>query len=103
MTVNINNKEIILKYTLRSMIIYEKIMGEPFTSKGLTEVLVYLYSTILASYKDLELSFEQFIEWLDDNPDVLTEFNKWLANIFSRNAFISEPEKSEEEDPTKKN
>lgn len=78
-------------------------MGEPFTSKGLTEVLVYLYSTILASYKDLELSFEQFIEWLDDNPDVLTEFNKWLANIFSRNAFISEPEKSEEEDPTKKN
>lgn len=78
-------------------------MGEPFTSKGLTEVLVYLYSTILASYKDLELSFEQFIEWLDDNPDVLTEFNKWLANIFSRNSFISEPEKSEEEDPTKKN
>lgn len=78
-------------------------MGEPFTSKGLTEVLVYLYSTILASYKDLDLTFEQFIEWLDDNPDVLSEFNKWLMNIFSRNSFISEPKNSDEEKTSKKN
>lgn len=96
MKVNINDKEIELKYTFRSMIIYEKITGETFSHKGVTEILVYFYSTLLASYKDLELSFEDFISWLDDNPNVINDFSSWLSSILTRNQFITEPEISDE-------
>lgn len=96
MNVIINNKAIELKYTFRSMIIYEKITGETFSYKGMTEILVYFYSTILASHKDFELSFEDFIEWLDNNTNVINEFSKWLTSILSRNQFITEPEVSDE-------
>lgn len=102
MKITINNKTIELKYTLRSYIIYEKITGKSFTSLGVTEVLVYFYSTILASYKDFNMSFEEFIEWLDNNPNILKEFSNWIYSIMERNSFIVEPEHSDE-NMTKKN
>jgi len=95
MNIHLEGKDIELKYTFRSMIIYEKIMGQSFSPKGITEILVYFYSTILASNKDVTLTYESFIDWLDENPAYLTEFSQWLNNTLSRNSYISQVEESE--------
>ena len=44
MKVTIKNKEIELRYSFRSMMIYEKITGTSFNPKGVTEIMIYFYS-----------------------------------------------------------
>lgn len=102
MIINIKNKEVELKYTFRSMIIYEKITGESFQPKGVTEVLIYLFSTIVASSKGIDLTFEEFIDFADENPNIVNEFNEWLLSIFNKNEYIGKnDENGEVIDPKK--
>ena len=102
MIVNIKGNEITLKYSFRSMMIYEKIVGESFQPTGVTEVIVYLYSTILASKKGIDLSFDDFVDWLDDNPNAINEFNEWLLSVMDKNGYINQRnENGEVIDPKK--
>ena len=82
--------------------IYEKIVGESFQPNGVTEVIVCLYSTILASKKGIDLSFDDFVDWLDDNPNAINEFNEWLLSIMDKNGYINQRnENGEVIDPKK--
>ena len=61
MIVNIKGNEIELKYTFRSMMIYEKIVGESFQPNGITEVIVYLYLQVYMLNKILFLIYMYYI------------------------------------------
>lgn len=89
MTVNINGKNITLKYSFRALIIYEKITNEVFAPKNLTNILIYFYSTIMASDKECTLTFESFTDWLDANPIEMDNFSKWLNEVAGRNGYIN--------------
>lgn len=52
MTITINNIEYKLKYTLRSLFIYEKITDNQFTGKSLIDYYILFYSTLLANNSD---------------------------------------------------
>lgn len=95
MFITINNYNIELKYSFRAMMIYEKITGESFNPKGITELMIYLYSIILASSKDITLSFDDFMNWIDDNPTVLNEFTVWLTSIINKNKVFSDKEETD--------
>ncbi len=102
MKVNFNDKEVELRYSFRSMIVYEKLTNESFAPKGVTEIINYFYATVLASDKTLELGYETFLDYLDENPEKLTEFNEWLTSVMDRNKKINGEEKGAEEvDPKK--
>lgn len=94
----INGKEIKLKYTFRALMIYEKITGESFSGKGISEILIYFYSTIIASNKDLTLTFDDFMDWLDDNPTALNNFTEWLTSVTTVNSHIRQNEPTNESD-----
>lgn len=89
MNVTINGKEYILKYSFRSLMIFENITGEIFTPNTITNIILYFYSTVMASDKDSTLSFNDFNDWLDANPDELTNFTNWLVQIGNKNTFIN--------------
>ena len=89
MTITINDKEIQLKYSFRSMMIYENIAKKSFEPKGITEFILLFYSMIMASDKDFEMSLEGFIDWLDEQPKVLEEYIKWLAGTIDKNNYLS--------------
>lgn len=89
MKVNINGKNIELKYSFRALIIYEKITNEVFLPNNLTNILIYFYSVVMSSDKDSTLTFETFTDWLDENPIELENFSKWLNTIAERNKFIN--------------
>ena len=95
MFITINNYNIELKYSFRAMMIYEKITGESFNPKGITELMIYLYSIILASSKDITLSFDDFMNWIDENPTVLNEFTVWLTSIINKNKVFSDKEETD--------
>lgn len=89
MTISIYNKEVELKQTLRALFIYEKITNEMFNPSTLTNIVIYFYSVVMASDKNLAISFEEFTDWLDNNMNELTNFTNWLAQINNKNGFIN--------------
>lgn len=101
MKVNLENKEIELKYGFRAMIVYEKIMDTSFAPKGLTEILVFFYSVIVASDKDndINLTYDGFMDWLDENPEKVGEFSEWLNSVLTKQSqFKKESEEGEKKE-----
>lgn len=104
MNININGKTVTLKYSFRAFMIYEKITGMSFSPKGVYEIIVYFYSTVLASDKSTDISFDDFMDYLDENPELLEGFSEWLSSVLNKNSYINNPEGKEEkttEDPKK--
>lgn len=79
MEIKINDKTIQLKKSFRSLIAYESATGKAFNPSTITESIMYFYCVIISSNSDLELSFDNFMDWLDDNPMALQEFTEWIV------------------------
>lgn len=80
MEITIKNKTIKLKKTFRSLIAYESATGKAFNPKTVTESIMYFYCVIIASDMELELTYDEFMDWLDDNPTALQDFTQWLIS-----------------------
>lgn len=78
MNITINEKTITLKNTFRSVIAYESATGKLFKPTTITDSILYLYCVIISSDNELEITFDEFMEWLDENPTTLEEFTQWL-------------------------
>lgn len=85
MTIKIKDKEVELKYTLRSMLMYENITNKSFNPEGLTDVITFFYCVIIASSQDYSLKFDDFIDELDEHPELVSQFGEWLSSSASNN------------------
>lgn len=90
MTITINDKEIQLKYSFRAMMIYDNIAKKSFEPKGITEIVILFYSILMASDKTLEVTFDEFMDWLDDNQTIFNDFVKWLQGTIEKNNYLSQ-------------
>lgn len=104
MKIQINNTEIELRYSFKALMMYENIQKESFNPKTLSDIVVFMYSVVLASApKNATILFDEFIEWLDANPNSITDFATWLADVITKQQTLA-PEikqevKAEEPDP----
>ena len=102
MKVQILGRDIELKATFRAYIIFENITGKSFQQLStLADVLTFFYATILGSAKTTDISFDAFLDFIDENPNVVTEFSEWMAGS---NAVVEEASNNnvEKEDAKKK-
>lgn len=74
-TITINNKEYKVKYTIRAMFIFEQIKGESFAINTSLDNFIFLYSLILANNKDNPLSWDEFIDAIDNDPTIAQQIN----------------------------
>lgn len=81
MTITINDKEVTLKKTFRSVIAYEQAMKKPFNPTTISETIMYFYCVIISSDTELEITYDDFITWLDDNEKSLKDFTEWVINV----------------------
>lgn len=81
MKITIKDKEIELKYTMRSMLMYENITDKTFMPNTMTDIVTYMYCVVLSSTKDYSLSFDDFLDYIDENVGVINEFSQWLTDI----------------------
>ena len=86
MKITINNIEIELKNKMRAMIIYEQITDKPFNPRTISDLTIYMYSVILANKPDLQLTFSELMEILDEQPELFTDFNNWLTSELQKQA-----------------
>lgn len=81
MKINYKGKEFELKCGLKAMLMYENVSGGSSTPSSLTDVMTFFYCIVVSSSKDYSIQFEDFIDWLDDNPGVMEEFTTWMQSI----------------------
>ncbi|MDR1882992.1 MAG: hypothetical protein LBR26_09480 [Prevotella sp.] len=74
----IAGKEYILKYTLRSLIVYEELTGAAFAPGLLKNEIILYYAIIVANNPQSDLSFDQFFEAIDEEK-LLPDLRKWLV------------------------
>lgn len=103
MKIKINDKEIELKYSFRSLIIYENIQNKTFAPESTTDVLIFFYSTILGADRDIQLSFDDFLDMIDENPNLVLEFSNWLISEMNKNEVMESKDEVKEEEESKKN
>ena len=99
MKVRIKEQEITLKYSLRSLFLYERKTGESFSPRNIEQFCLYFYCVLVSSNKDLDLTFDEFIdEVLDPQPELMSEFAEWLGNTMTKNSFLSNAAQSQEKE-----
>lgn len=81
MKITIKDKEIELKYSIRALIMYENISESSFTGGSLTEILTFFYCIILTSSKDYSLNWDEFLDWVDTDNNILIEFGEWIKKV----------------------
>lgn len=105
MKVLIKDQEITLKYGFRALVIYEEIMNETLTTpQSLKEILVLFYSIILASAKGTlqDFTWDNFMDYLDENPQLTVEFTQWLKDVLETQNNITEKHSKDVEKKTSK-
>ena len=90
MIITIQDKKIEIKNKMRAYLIYEQIADKAFNPKTLTEMMLYFYSLILANCPSVQLTFSEFMDYLDDNSDVLIQFNNWMIEEGKKNSQFTD-------------
>ena len=85
MKIIIKDKEIELKYSFRSLMMYENITGHTLTQANLTDVITFIYCVIISSSKDYSITLNDVIDYIDENPSFIGEFGEWLNTIIEVN------------------
>ena len=98
MKVTIKEQEVELRYSMRSLFMYEKIVGQ-FNPKTIEEFATFFYCVVCSSNKDLDLTFDEFIdEVIDPQPELLNQFALWLSSIMQKNNFLAGAAQSQEKE-----
>ena len=99
MKVTIKQQEVELRYSMRALFQYESITGQSFNPKTLQDFCTFFYCVLVSSNKDLDLTFDDFIdEVIDPNPQVMNQFAEWLSNTMAKNNFLSNATQSKEKE-----
>lgn len=94
MTVRVNDIDVTLRYSFRSLILYENIQKKSFNPETTTDVLVFMFCVILSSEKELDFNFNQFLDMVDENPSLVTEFALWLTKEMDKQNTLSPEDES---------
>ena len=82
MKIQIKQTEIELKHKMRSLLIYEQIANKPFNPLTITDMMLYFYSTILACEPNIDLSFTEFMDIVDDEPKLFKSLTLTVSSFF---------------------
>lgn len=79
MEIKIQKKKYTLKYTLRALLIFERITGKPFSITTITDQTIFFYCLILAN-NETDMTFEQFIEAVDNDSSITEQCKQFVEN-----------------------
>lgn len=90
MIVTINEKEYKIKKSFRSILLFESSTGKAFSLANTSDLLQYFYCILLT--QGCELKVDEFIDWVDENEGVMTEFMSWLVEEKKAEDFTTNDE-----------
>lgn len=97
MKITYKNREIEIKFSFRADMLFEDAVGHSFSGQTETEWLQYFFCTVVANTKDETLKFDEFVDWVSDNPTVFYQFLEWYTDY--QKSVLELRKKSSEEKP----
>ena len=99
MEITIKEQTYKVKYSIRSLFIFEQLTGKTFTLETLLDQYIFFYSMILANNPESTLTFDQFIDECDEDFTLVTNLQKYVSDVFAKQAQLN---KASEGDSKKK-
>lgn len=90
MDITINGKQYRVKYTIRALFIFEQITGKPFEIKTLLDNYIFFYSMILANNPDNVLDWEEFLDALDGDKELLSQLSKLVDDYQKKDSIFEQ-------------
>ena len=78
MKITIKGNEVDIKGTVRAMMMYENIKGESFQPTSTENIITYMYCCVVFTTKDYSLSFDEFLDIIDEDMTIVNDFVAWL-------------------------
>jgi hypothetical protein len=88
-TITIRGKEYKVKYTIRALFIFERIMDRAFEVKTLLDNYMFFYCMILANNPDDALVWDDFIDALDEDPTLYQAISDVVKESQERSTMLS--------------
>lgn len=101
MKINIKGKDVELRYSMRSLIMFENITSKTFNPQTTLDVMIYFLCVLLASDKTLQLTLDELIDIVDEDPKKLEAFSNWLTGEINKQNLLSQDTHVEVDDEKK--
>ena len=88
MEITIKEQTYKVKYSIRSLFIFEQLSGKSFTLETLLDQYIFFYSMILANNPECTLTFDQFIDECDEDFTLVTNLQKYITEVFAKQAQL---------------
>lgn len=92
--IEINGKNYKLKYTIRSLFIWEQITGKSFKIENMLDNYLFFYSMILANNPDNILSWDDYINAMDEDPMLFKRMTDIIEEQQKKDNLFTNEEKS---------
>ncbi len=100
--IQINGNEYNIKYTIRSLFIFEQITGKAFKIETLLDNYVFFYSMLLACNPDNIITWDDFIDALDADPNLFVKINDVVTEQQGKDELLNGGDDTGNNDPEKK-
>ena len=90
MDITINGKQYKVKYTIRALFIFEQITGKAFEIKTLLDNYIFFYSMILANNPDDVLDWEEFLDALDGDKELMVQLTKLVDDYQKKDSIFEQ-------------
>ena len=101
MTINYKEKDIELKFSFRADLLFEDATGHSFSGSSETEWLQYFFCNLVAITKDETMKFDDFLDWVSDNPETFYNYLEWYTE-YQKSVLDMRQKKSDEQLKTEK-
>lgn len=92
--IKIGKKNYNLKYTIRSLFLFEQITKKPFKIETLLDNYVFFYCLLLANNKDNVIEWDDFIDALDKDPTLFSKMSEIIAKQQKKNELFEDDDEN---------
>ena len=95
MEITIKDNAYKVKYSIRSLFVFEQLTGNTFKLEKLMDEYILFYAMILANNPDTSLTFDEFIDECDTDPSLAIKFQQYITEVFAMQSQLL-PDKDED-------
>ena len=75
--ITINGNDYTVKPGMKAKLVFESLTDKPFGIANTTDVVTYMYASIIAGTPGTRLGFDEFVDALDD-PEVMSKLSEMV-------------------------
>jgi len=98
--IKLNDQELILRQSFRSLMIFEKMTGKNAfeAAPSMNDSLTMFYAMLQAANRTaFTMTFDEFLDVLDEFPEALSDFNKFMIDLYTGSVETADADKKKVE------